>query len=307
MNRIAVLMSTYNGEKYLREQLDSLLNQKGVISDIFVRDDGSCDGTKNILCEYEEKHSNIHLLFGKNIGVGNSFMNLLYSIPDDYDYYAFSDQDDIWEDVKLTEGIKVLEKSGRQLYASNMECVDKDGTSLGIRFTDDTKICISPINILGFNMLAGCTLIMTNKFYKFLSKIENRPSTELLNIRIHDVWCVMVAAIYDEIIYDEKSFIKYRQHNNNASGGVKVSRLKVFKTRVKKIFNKKLRNCRSRLAKEICLKFPDRAKDYPELKICADANKFHSKKWIIKNNKLFTENTNESSAFFILKVLLNLI
>ena len=90
MKSVGVALSSYNGEKYIREQLDSILRQEGVDLQLFVRDDGSTDSTKEILTEYEKEYPNIKVLFCENVGVGNSFMNLLYSMPNTFDYYAFS-------------------------------------------------------------------------------------------------------------------------------------------------------------------------------------------------------------------------
>ena len=94
-------MSTYNGEKYLSQQIDSILNQKEIDVHLFIRDDGSYDNTWKLLEEYKQKYEKINIISAKNVGVGNSFMNLLYSVPNIYDYYAFSDQDDIWEPNKI--------------------------------------------------------------------------------------------------------------------------------------------------------------------------------------------------------------
>ena len=98
--KIAVLMSTYNGEEFLRDQIESILNQEKVNVTLYVRDDGSSDRTVEILSSYEEQ-GKLKLICGKNCGVGNSFMHLLYTSDQDFDFYAFSDQDDIWLPDKL--------------------------------------------------------------------------------------------------------------------------------------------------------------------------------------------------------------
>ena len=144
MISVAVIMSTYNGEKYLGEQIDSILNQKDLEVTLFVRDDGSSDGTKNILEKYARDNGKIHINFGVNAGVGNSFMNALYSVPDTFDYYAFADQDDIWLENKLFQAVKALQESGKMLYASNQENTDKDGNSLGLRYKEDALINQKP-------------------------------------------------------------------------------------------------------------------------------------------------------------------
>ena len=148
MYSVAVAMSTYNGETYLREQIESILGQKDVHVELFVRDDGSEDRTLQLLREYREKHRNVHIFRGKNAGVGNSFYQLLYKISPEYDYYAFADQDDIWHEQKLVRGIGLLQKSGASLYASNQECIDADGHSMGLRYHPDEDMHLTPLSIM---------------------------------------------------------------------------------------------------------------------------------------------------------------
>ena len=95
MKTVAVLMSTYNGENYIKEQIESIFNQKGVIVKLYVRDDGSKDRTLEILKDY-----NVNLEKGTNIGYIKSFMWLIKNVPF-ADYYALADQDDVWDEDKL--------------------------------------------------------------------------------------------------------------------------------------------------------------------------------------------------------------
>lgn len=302
MSSVAVLVSTYNGEKFLREQLDSILCQKDVEVEIFVRDDGSSDMTKDILTEYETKYGNFHVEFAQNVGVGNSFMNLLYSTPETFDYYAFSDQDDIWLDNKLIEAVELLEKSGKLLYASNQECVDKDGNSLGLRYGDNDVMHLTPVAVMSANTLAGCTMIFNNRFFRILSDKDKRPTAELLRNRIHDVWVTSVAALYNGVVYDERSFIKYRQHGANVVGAYRESLGKRTKKRVKKLFNNELRNGRSKLARELCEKFVNESAEFPLLKICASGKK----RQILKNQKELRSFTGEGYWGFKAKVIFGL-
>ena len=121
MDSVVVLMSTYNGERFLEEQIESILKQKDVDVVLYVRDDGSSDRTKQILDEYQRKNAQMLVSYEKNEGVGNSFMDLVYMAPETSDYYAFADQDDIWRDTKLIEAIKLLKQSGKNLYVSNQD------------------------------------------------------------------------------------------------------------------------------------------------------------------------------------------
>lgn len=104
---VSVLMSTYNGAKYIREQIDSILNQKDVNVELLIRDDGSSDNTAEICKEYQKKNTNIRFYQGENIGVGKSFMELLKKAPE-ADYYSFSDQDDVWLEDKLSRAVKMI-------------------------------------------------------------------------------------------------------------------------------------------------------------------------------------------------------
>lgn len=303
MIKVAVLMSTYNGEKYLREQIESILSQNGVQVDIYVRDDGSSDETKDILNEYAEQYPNIHFECAGNVGVGNSFMNLMYSVTDSYDFYSLADQDDIWEENKLIEAVNLL--GDDYLYASNQECVDKYGNSIGLRYGEDQKINLSPVSILEKNMIAGCTMVIPNKLFRILTEEKNRPSPYLLRNRIHDVWIAMVASIFGEIVYDKRSFIKYRQHENNVVGA-KSSFNKRLKERIKKVKHTEYRKGRSLLAKEIINKFPNEAAKYPLIEICSKSDTFGGKIKILKNGKELRKYTGEKRLSFFIKVMLGL-
>ena len=107
--KVAVLISTYNGKKYLKEQLDSILNQTYPNIEIVIRDDGSTDSTLELVKEYQEKHSNIRLKEGTNIGFIKSFFKLLEMA--DADYYAYCDQDDIWLENKIELAVNALNQA----------------------------------------------------------------------------------------------------------------------------------------------------------------------------------------------------
>ena len=117
-------MSTYNGEKYLREQIDSILGQRGVEVTLLVRDDGSSDATLSILDEYKSSGL-LDYYCGSNLGPARSFMHLLQNAPAS-DFYAFSDQDDKWMDDKLLAAITSMEghESEPALYFSQTQLVD---------------------------------------------------------------------------------------------------------------------------------------------------------------------------------------
>ena len=110
--KVAVVLSTYNGEKYVKEQLDSILKQTYKNVEIIVRDDGSKDSTVEIIKEYQEKHKNIKLVVGENLGFIKSFFELLKIA--EADYYSYADQDDIW--VKNKIELAVVVSSPEELF-----------------------------------------------------------------------------------------------------------------------------------------------------------------------------------------------
>ena len=305
MYNVAVLMSTYNGEKYLSEQIDSILSQKDVNIHLYIRDDGSYDNTINIILDCKKKYDNITLYKENNIGVGNSFMELLYKVPDTYDYYAFSDQDDIWLDNKVINAIKLLNISNKKLYASNQTLIDKYCNIIKNRYKHDIKLHFKPIEILFSNDLPGCTMVFDNDFYHILINKEHRPNKEILEIRIHDVWVAIVASLFDEIIYDNNSYIFYRQHEDNVVGAYKDNIFKKFYIKFNKLVNIKNRNPRSRLAKELLLRFNSLVKQDVLLYASAKSDVFIYKKVLFKNIKYLSSINNEHLISLLLKLIFN--
>lgn len=271
MIKVAVIMSTYNGELYVKEQIESILKQAEVDITLFVRDDGSRDKTIDIIERLEKCNNKIHFMKGTNIGVGNSFMHMLYDVPDDYDYYAFSDQDDVWNQKKMYKAVEMLNNTNKQLYVSNQKCVDENGKYIMMRY--DSAPNLDPIDVLSKNRGTGCTMVFSRKFKNLLCNHNHRPSEELLKVRIHDAWVTMVGAVTQTIIYDNNAYICYRQHGNNVVGAFEPSFKDKLKEKLKKYKNRELRNGRSIMAKEITEHFYDYAKKFPLLFICATYKK----------------------------------
>ncbi len=125
--KLIVLLSAYNGEKYIREQLDSLLAQSLCGVEIFVRDDGSTDRTRGILEEYREQGM-LSWIAGENLGPSQSFWQLLRNC-DDADYYAFCDQDDVWDPDKLEVAVQALQQLdpvNPALYCGDVRVTDAE-------------------------------------------------------------------------------------------------------------------------------------------------------------------------------------
>lgn len=304
MKKVAVLLSTFNGEKYLKEQVESILDQIDVKVKLFIRDDGSSDSTKDILQNFEN-NEDLTITYGDNFGVGNSFMNLVYQTPESFDYYAFADQDDIWLGDKLIKAIQQIENEETELpvlYTSNQTLVDAQGYTIKNRYQKNPGTCY--LKILNQNMLSGCTMVWNSQLQCALR--ERRPSAALLNNRIHDVWVAMVAACIGIVIYDNNSHILYRQHENNVVGVKKES---YINTIISKIKNKEKRNGRSILAKEILGQYKDSIRDDSIIKHLTNyasyQDSFKNKLALIKDKSLGNY-SDENRISIVLKILLNL-
>lgn len=230
MNTVTILMSTYNGEKYLEAQLDSIINQKNVNVNIIVRDDGSSDKTASILNSYSMKYPNITVISGINLGVEKSFHALcLYANESaKTDYYAFCDQDDIWDKNKLVEAIKLLEQypiDKPNLYFSNLYMVDTNLNPMRILFEDNEVFTAKEKAFVQF-FAYGCTCVFNKKAMEMYNRITDNNS-------LHDIWIYVVCLFIGNVVYDNRSFIKYRQHQNNFSGK-KVKGGKLFIQRIKR-------------------------------------------------------------------------
>lgn len=233
--KVLVLMSTYNGGDYLTYQLDSLLRQQDVHLRILVRDDGSNDNTKEILCKYAETGF-LEWYSGKNIGPAKSFMDLIFK-SSDADFYAFCDQDDIWDDDKLKQAINFLleaDKSEPSIYFSNTQLVNNDLSPIK---SYPIKYLFTFGESLLRNPATGCTVVFNSTLRNHLCSYK--PSY----VSMHDSWAYRVClAIGGRIFFDEIPHIKYRQHKNNVLGG-KKGFLKTWKRRYKS-FKKSKENTR---------------------------------------------------------------
>lgn len=304
MKQVAIIISTYNGEQFIEQQLESLFSQTDVEISIFVRDDCSTDNTLSLL----EKYSNKLTIIENNrinLGVGNSFMETLYSVGDSFDYYAFCDQDDVWLEEKLSKAIFKLENETEPaLYCSNQTLVDKNLSVLGERHKE--SLSTSYLQVLNNNKLTGCTMVWNKELQIALLATENRPSSNLLKIRIHDVWVAMVASVIGKIIYDSNSYIYYRQHENNVVGVRKEKLLSIWR---KKLFNSNLRNGRSMLAGEIHAKFQNNIspKIAQDLECFANYQKSIKYKFLLLKNSSLFKFSNEPKISIWLKIIFNLV
>lgn len=215
---VLVLMSTYNGAHFLREQLDSILAQQGVDVYILIRDDGSVDNTCKILEEYSSRNSNLTYLLGDNMGFVKSFsalvkMALEYKIQSDF--YAFADQDDIWFSDKLCTACKALasqDDTKPNLFTSNSMQIDADGNELGL-FHQGLYPMFRRGNILIYGTEQGCSMAFNYKAIELYSLKE--PV-----ISFHDRWMYLICFYLGTVQYNHRPLFYYRIHGNNTLAAI---------------------------------------------------------------------------------------
>ena len=225
--KVLVLLATCNGEKYLRQQLDSIYAQEDVEVSIFATDDGSTDNTIVILEEYKKNHSLTIHYHGEPHEFTYNFIDAIFANKNtSFDYYAFSDQDDVWMKEKLSSAIEMLKKNSKSVYSSNLTIVNEnlDGEAL---MNDDSIQRCNKYNAVFENVATGCTIVFSKAFLDLLVRYYPK------NIYLHDYWVYLLAIYTDNYIYDSRSFIKYRQHGCNQIGDSSKKGVKTYYKRFK--------------------------------------------------------------------------
>ena len=260
MKKCLVLLGTYNGEKYLREQIDSILAQQDVEVYIKASDDCSTDGTALILEEYKTNFPNFDYSVNKeNKNFTYNFLDLFFSeATDEYDYFAFSDQDDFWLPDKLINAINKIElcdneKQKGVLYCSNLIVADENLNKLGMQEDESIYKC-NKNNFIFENIATGCTIVFDKTFKN--QALKYYP----VNIRLHDYWLFLIAAYTADYIYDFDGYILYRQHSSNQIGSNKK---KWTWSNFKKFF--KYKGDQSKLAEQLLIGYESEITDEQDL------------------------------------------
>lgn len=208
---IAVVVSTYNGRKHIAEQIDSVLAQSVSRLCVYVRDDGSTDGTVELLEDYERR-GKIFLIKGENVGVVKSFMEAISLVPPEVPYIALCDQDDVWHSDKLSRALDLLSirDDAIPLYycAEYMFCdaeMHPQGRSRLVRSRVDFK------RMLYENATSGNTCVIN----RALADRVVRAGTD--GVYCHDWWLALVASALGEVVHDDFCCLEYRRTGSNAS------------------------------------------------------------------------------------------
>ena len=213
---VAILMCTYNGENFLVEQIESFLikNYKNIV--LWVSDDGSTDGTLDIIRKYQKKlpKNQLNIITGPGRGSVVNFLSLLCHPDLKADYYAFADQDDIWKQEKISNALlKINEVHADKaiLYGSRTKTVNESGLEIGYSTVFSKSPCFK--NALVQSIAGGNTMVMNNIAASVLRKAGP------LEVISHDWWAYMlISGSGGEVIYDNYASLLYRQHDENQIG-----------------------------------------------------------------------------------------
>lgn len=235
--RVQVLMSTYNGEKYVEQQIRSISQNANIDTNIelLIRDDGSSDKTVEIIKSLTGKLDiSVKLVQGENLGVSKSFLELIKRAPE-AELYFLCDQDDVWAPNKIqsfvassidSEQIPQLFASGYYLTDSKLNVIKECGFE---KTTQNTLL-----QILFANMVPGCTMAFNMALMQELRK--NIP----LNVPMHDIYILATAYCVGKIHYINEPLVYYRQHEKNTEGvqSVKIDIKKILRKQKKMLLQK---------------------------------------------------------------------
>ncbi len=223
---VGIVMAAYNSEKFIGEQLDSILSGTYQDIHIYVRDDGSTDNTVSIVKEYEQKYPcKVQLVENKqNGGLVKNFLTGVMEAKENY--IMFSDHDDVWlpDKVKVTlEAMQEAEASeGEQpiVVFTDNTIVDGDLKPLGASFYERSHFDFNQMGLsymLMENKLIGCTMMINRSLAE---KIKVLPD----HARVHDWWIALIAAAFGKIVFVNEQTMLYRQHGSNVIGNRSFSK-----------------------------------------------------------------------------------
>lgn len=215
--KVAILLCTYHGQHYLAEQLDSFAAQTHDNWEVWASDDGSEDDTHEILATYQQKWpaGRLSIHFGPAEGFVANFLSLTCKASIEADYYAYSDQDDVWDYDKLERAVRWLQTVPEQipaLYCSRTRLVDAENNEIGLSplFSKPPSFA----NALMQNIGGGNTMVFNNAARALL-----REAGETTPVIIHDWWTYMVVmGCGGKVFYDSFPSLRYRQHDGNLVG-----------------------------------------------------------------------------------------
>lgn len=219
---IEILMATYNGERYLREQLDSILNQTHVDWVLTIQDDCSTDGTVDILKEYQQKYPD-KVRYSINTEPSGCAKNNFFSLINKCksQYAMFADQDDVWDSNKIEisvakmremevahgKDVPLLVHTDLRVVNENLQLLNK--SMFKMQHMDPDRCSLNYLVVQ--NIITGCTVLVNRPL---LDKVKVIPQ----QAKMHDMWLGLIAAAFGNIGFVSQATIRYRQHDDNSNG-----------------------------------------------------------------------------------------
>ncbi len=212
--KVIVCISTYNGIKYFEEQINSILSQSVPDIEILIRDDGSTDPAFIALLKKTASFNpKIKVVFGQNLGLTNSFFELLETCPKDCSYVALADQDDVWKKDRLRNSIEFIKKYANDAPFLSLCKYDYVNEDLKYISTVPTFKNLGFKNALVQNLATGCSICFNNLALKKL--LVQFPKQAV----IHDWWIYLVVSATGKVMQEPFVSVLYRQHSLNVLGG----------------------------------------------------------------------------------------
>ena len=226
--KIGILLATYNGEKYITEQLESIKHQSYGNFSVYIHDDGSIDRTIMLVKEFCKSDNRFHLIDAPSCGSAKENFFFLMSCVKDEKYIMFSDQDDYWNDNKISLCLEKMMETEKDTKVpiciySNLEVVDDNLETINTSFYDYSgkKPYKNDLpSLIMNNVVVGCTMMINLELLnRGLSDVDHDL------IFMHDWWLALIASMDGKIIYIDQALIKYRQHSNNVVGAHQKTKL----------------------------------------------------------------------------------
>lgn len=296
--KIAVLLASYNGEKFITQQIDSILNQDvNNPIQLFIRDDGSTDNTVSIITEMAKNDGRITLIQSKNIGSVASFFALLkmaHDLPDEYEYFSLSDQDDVWDLDKLRIAVDAVKSKDPQipvLYGSSTRPVNQDLEPIVFK-----RKALKPFDLYNTIIqirIPGHTHVMNRSL---LNLVYNADPSRIFG---HDAFLVNAAKICGCLIFDKTPHASYRQHSGNQLGTSRNGRIRWIENRLSRV----RRGGGAQYARQIeyimeCFGDKMTSEQHDEIKDFIDSRSFFLKRLrYISRTKLYRQDSFDTFAF----------
>lgn len=205
---ISVCMASYNGEKYIKEQILSVLDNLNKEDELVISDDKSTDSTRDIVNEIAGKDDRVRLVDGPRKGVIANFENAIINAKGDYIYLC--DQDDLWEPDKVSSVQKCFSDNNSTLVIHDADIVNQDGELINPSFFKFHGTKKGAVNNIIRNSYIGCCMAFKSDMLKYILPIPK-------NIEMHDQWIGVINDVKGKTVYLDKVLFHYRRHGNNVS------------------------------------------------------------------------------------------